>query len=318
MDNIIKFYHQVPTPNAGLEKDVKSLFYDFFLNADMATKGRKSVFEVLNETKTRLDVLDARWQEEVKRIAIRGNKTKGMFVSSITDKIRLYKFFEKKFNFVYTQNFKPVTYTNDKFREAMYMEISMLIAKYEFVYEFEVMAAAMHLLFKYFNIVRPAPVGYEWTFNPYDVNKMVTDIKENDSFLLSKYYNYMVQNVDIKEPKEVHYKKQKPQSASDLFIGFKGATRADFVRYCAWTWDVTQMTVGRWIKKFGITDEMILDNTDQEEQLMKDVEKQQKKLAEEQQKVAEEQQKLEEEQQKLAEAQKKLEEYRMSKTIKNS
>jgi hypothetical protein len=57
------------------------------------------------------------------------------------------------------------------------------------------------------------------------------------------------------------------------------------------------MTVSRWIKKFEITDEQIMANTDLEEQLMFAVEEQQ---------------------QKLAEAQQKLEEYRMSKTIKNS
>lgn len=311
-DKIVRFYCKVPTPNVGLETDVKNLFYDFVINADMASKGTgSSVTEVYNTFKSRLDVLDNRWKDEVKRVAIRGKKTKRMFVSSLSNDIRIYRMLEKKFNYNFTANFNPLTYTNDKFKEAMYMEISLYLAKYGFVYEYEVMAAALHLLFKFFNIMEVAAVGYEWTFTPYDVNKIVTDIKENDSSLLSKYYDIMVKTVERKEPKVVHYKKQKPQSASDLFIGFKGATRADFVRYCAQTWDVTAMTVSRWIKKFEITDEMILDNTDQEEQLNSVIEKQQKKLEEQQQKVAEEQQKL-------AEAQQKLEEYRMSKTIKNS
>lgn len=298
MDKIIKFYHQVPTPNAGLEKDVKSLFYDFVYDADMASKGKySSVTEVLNTAKSRLDVLDARWQDEVKRVAIRGKKTKRMFVSSLSNDIRIYRMLEKKFNYNFTANFNPLTYTNEKFKEAMYMEISLYLAKYGFVYEFEVMASAMHLLFKFFNIMEVAAVGYEWTFKPYDINQIINDIKENDSSSLSIYYDFMIQNVEKKEAKLVHYKKQKPQSATDLFIGFNGATRADFVRYCSQTWDVTAMTVSRWIKKFEITDEQIMANTDLEEQLMFAVEEQQ---------------------QKLAEAQKKLEEYRMSKTIKNS
>ena len=245
------YYHLTKTPNLDLETEVMDSVYNFL----MGILRNSPAGEYIMTYKHIFESLDKKWSESVERVPLRGHRTQRMYIQSLGTNCRLSKFIQKRFNYYFAENsFTPLAFTKDKFRDVVRMQIAFWLAKYGFVYKFELQAAAVNVLFNYFKLADYTPNGYQWCVKGSDISDVIYGIDNDDDEFLRPYYSQL-EKVPCLPQKPSKFKKKKPSCADDIIKGFPGGTRADLVRYAANTWSVVERTAWRWLDRFEIKDE---------------------------------------------------------------
>ncbi len=217
----MKLKDYIVEPFAAGEKQLarraKELVADFIL----AIEHKQSPSAMITTYKDAFSEIDNLWASTVRKHLKCGRSGKSICIQSLPS-YSLFQFAEDKLNYTFHfQNFTRMQFNRDNYTEMCKMEITMLLAKYEHVYLYEIEVAIIQVLMRYFNVysVNAITQQSQWDVTAGDINAVINYITNIDMIELKEYAKKIDSTLLLykSRPKEQHVTlKLRPTCKEDL------------------------------------------------------------------------------------------------------